>query len=142
MTDNNKDNSGRWRGILIAAGVFIAALFIGVCTTAGPRVNTGEVPPDRLSGADRFETAVEVSQFRYPDGAEHVYIAAAGTTAGAFADALVATPLDGPILLVPSCDGVPDVVADEVRRLAPAQVTVIGGEAAVCAATEVELREL
>lgn len=135
-----KRGLGPWlTGGLIALAVIVAGLLFANCSSG---TNGGEVPPDRLSGEGRHETAVEVSQFRYPDGAPHVYVASDSQTEGDFADALVATRLDGPILLVPSCDGVPDVVADEIRRLAPTQVTVIGGEEALCAATEVSIREL
>ena len=84
---------------------------------------------ERLEGPSRFETAITISQFRYPDGAAEVYLARADS----FADALAGTSLGrGPILLVPQCGDVPAPVAEEVRRLNPARVFALGGEGAVC----------
>jgi hypothetical protein len=83
----------------------------------------------RLAGADRFETAVRITQAAYPDGAPVVYLA----RADAFADALAGSNLtDGPILLVPACGDVPQVVLAEIRRLDPQRVTALGGASAVC----------
>lgn len=82
----------------------------------------------RLAGPDRFATAVAISQAAFPQGAAVAYLARADE----FADALAAGSLtDGPILLVPSCGEVPQVVADEIRRLDPARVVALGGTVAV-----------
>nr|WP_269812883.1 cell wall-binding repeat-containing protein [Ornithinimicrobium sediminis] len=86
----------------------------------------------RLSGPDRRATAVEISKRSFPDGASVVYLARQDV----FADALAAGSLsDGPVLLLPSCRGVPVVVAEEIARLAPERVTALGGDSAVCEAT-------
>lgn len=83
----------------------------------------------RLSGEDRFETAVRISQYAFPGGADEVYLA----RADAFADALAGSALTkGPVLLVPSCGEVPKVVLDEAARLNPSKVIALGGKAAVC----------
>lgn len=89
----------------------------------------GEVEGDRIGGTSRIETAVLISQEAFPDGADDVFLAQAGD----FPDALAAGALTtGPILLVPSCDELPDVVADELARLEPTRVVALGGTAAVC----------
>lgn len=84
----------------------------------------------RLAGADRYATAVRTSQAFWPGTSEVVYLA----TGGDFADALAGIPAAGadsaPLLLTRS-DCLPQVVADELARLAPAQVVVLGGETAV-----------
>lgn len=81
----------------------------------------------RIAGQDRYETSVTLSQINYPDGAERVYIANGDT----MVDALTAGPaVDGPILLVQR-DRVPDSVLNEVGRLSPIQVIILGGEQAV-----------
>lgn len=86
----------------------------------------------RIAGPTRFDTAVAISQRAFPETAPVVYLA----RADAFADALVAGTLsDGPILLVPSCGDIPQVVLDEIDRLDPDTVLALGGTAAVCDAT-------
>ena len=83
----------------------------------------------RLSGPDRFATAVAITRAAYPNGADVIYLARADD----FADALAGGSLsDGPILLVPACGTLPTVVADEIRRLDPQRVVALGGTVAVC----------
>lgn len=85
----------------------------------------------RIAGETRYGTAVQVSQQAYPDGAATVYLA----TGEVFADALSGAMLagDAPLLLVPSCGDLPDVVAAEIARLGPSEVIALGGVNAVCA---------
>jgi putative cell wall-binding protein len=86
-------------------------------------------PVDRLAGADRFGTSVEVSRRAFPTGAPVVYLA----SADGFADALAAGSLqDGPVLVVPSCGRAPAAVLHEIDRLDAAQVVAVGGTASVC----------
>jgi hypothetical protein len=83
----------------------------------------------RLAGSSRFHTAVEISRYQFPDGAAEVYLANGGT----FPDALAGGSLTrGPVLLVPGCGALPDVVRDEIRRLDATRVIGLGGGAAVC----------
>lgn len=85
---------------------------------------------DRISGATRFETAVELSKIVARPGEEVVYLAT-GTN---FPDALASGPLavaqPGPILLV---DGVriPPTVRREIERIRPNRVVALGGKLAV-----------
>jgi len=82
----------------------------------------------RLAGPSRIETAVSVSRFRYPDGADEVHLAAVDAPA----DALSATALGAaPLLLVPRCGPLPDVVRDELVRLQPERLIALGGAAAI-----------
>ncbi len=84
-------------------------------------------PPttDRLAGADRYSTAVAISQGFAP-GVQRVYIA----TGLGYADALAAVPaaahFDSPLLLTPT-DSVPSNVIAELERLQPATIIVVGG---------------
>lgn len=90
---------------------------------------------ERFGGADRYETAVKVSQEFFPDGADLVYLA----SGHAFPDGLVAgsyAALDrGPVLLVRP-DRIPPVVVEELARLQPAGIVIVGGPAAI--STDVE----
>ena len=81
----------------------------------------------RLAGPERFTTTVEVSRAAHAGPRPEVYIAGAS----AFPDA-VSGAGEAPLLLVPSCDVVPDVVREEIRRLDPRTVIALGGEAVVC----------
>lgn len=84
---------------------------------------------DRYAGATRYETAVEIAQHAFPDGASVVYLARADESA----DALAAGGLsDGPVLLVPRCGELPHVVSDELERLDPSRVVALGGPSAIC----------
>lgn len=86
----------------------------------------------RIAGGDRFSTSVAVSRTGFPGGAERVYVARADQ----FADALAAGAVtEGPLLLSPTCGPPPATVVDEVARLDPETVTVLGGPGAVCGAT-------
>ncbi len=107
-----------------------------VCNTS--LLAAAEVPQDepqreigRLAGPSRFDTAVSVARFQFPDGATQVVLA----RADAFPDALAAGPLEGgPVLLVPSCGDLPPEVARVIRDLAPDRVIALGGQTAVCEA--------
>jgi putative cell wall-binding protein len=89
-------------------------------------------PITRLAGADRFATAVAISQYGFSvDGsADTVFVA----TGRGFADALAAGPvavqLNGPVLLTEK-DTLPAVVGTEIVRLTPSRIIVVGGTAAV-----------
>ena len=83
---------------------------------------------ERLAGASRYETAVEVSRFAFPNGAFRLTLANANVQV----DALPGAKLSGgPILYVPADGPVPQVVLDEVARLNPTEVIVLGGVLAV-----------
>lgn len=85
---------------------------------------------DRLYGASRYETAIQISRATTADdGASTVYIA----TGAAFPDGLSGTPAaarGGPLILVPS-SGLTDAIAAELRRLNAPQVVILGGPGVV-----------
>lgn len=84
----------------------------------------------RLAGPDRYATAAAVSRAMYPSGVPVVYIARGDR----FPDALAAGPAaaanGGPVLIVRP-DQLPSVIADELSRLAPQRIVVVGGESAI-----------
>lgn len=84
----------------------------------------------RLGGADRYATAVSISKSVAPTGAKEVVLA----TGGAFPDALAAGPLAARlsgVLLITAPTTLPRVVRDELSRLKPRRITVVGGTGAV-----------
>lgn len=97
--------------------------------TVTPGNGDGEAVGRRIAGPSRYETAVAISRTQFPDGAAEVSI----VNASVQVDALPGSVLPGPILYVPAdCGQIPQVVVDEIWRLAPDQVTALGGVSAVC----------
>ena len=87
----------------------------------------------RVSGADRYATAIAVSQASTGNDAPRtVYIA----TGADFPDGLAATPIaaagGGPLLIVPA-SGLTDAIRAELRRLNPPRVVLVGGTSVVSA---------
>ena len=84
---------------------------------------------ERIAGKDRYATAVAVSKANWPHGATTVYIAATDTDDVATAASALR---DGPVLVVSKNRiSVPSVVVDEIVRLAPRRVVILGGEESV-----------
>ncbi|HET8586679.1 MAG TPA: cell wall-binding repeat-containing protein, partial [Candidatus Limnocylindria bacterium] len=85
---------------------------------------------DRLAGADRYATAAAISAASYEPGVPVAYLA----TGLDFPDALVAGPaaakLGGPILLTRP-DAVPQAIVDELTRLKPQRIVLVGSAAVV-----------
>lgn len=80
----------------------------------------------RLAGDDRYDTAAQLVALAFPQRVGTVYLA----TGQNFPDALAATPaaafINAPLLITrPDC--LPGVVADQLDRLAPDRVVVLGG---------------
>lgn len=84
----------------------------------------------RLSGNDAMETSVKISQGGWPNGSSTVVLA----TVANFPDALAAAPLahqyDAPVLLTESKHLTP-AVEQELKRLNPSKVIIVGGTAVV-----------
>lgn len=94
----------------------------------------GTIPPavDRLSGSDRYSTAVAVSNAAFPTTANVVYLAAGTDYPDALAAAPAAAKEGGPLLLTAPA-AVPASTMAEIARLKPAKIVVVGGTAAVSA---------
>ncbi|GAA3874359.1 hypothetical protein GCM10022381_16450 [Leifsonia kafniensis] len=93
----------------------------------------------RIAGADRHESAVKLSRSEFKPGVEAVII----TSGRDFPDALSAVPvavkLGGPILMTES-GALPPVTLDEIQRLGPKNIYIVGGISAVSAQVEKKLR--
>ncbi|MDG5471568.1 cell wall-binding repeat-containing protein [Jeotgalibacillus sp. ET6] len=93
--------------------------------------NDSELFVERISGKNRYETAVELSQTEW-DSADTVILARGDN----YADALAGVPLtsmyDGPLLLSRTA-ALPSSTLDEIKRLGAKKVVVLGGEGAVSA---------
>lgn len=107
----------------IAIVVMAFALVLAGATSAQAIGTDASV--QRISGADRYATAVEVSKSFSP-GVRVVYVAVGSN----FPDALAAAPaasLGGGPLLLTAKDALPDVVKTELARLQPQKIVVVGG---------------
>lgn len=85
----------------------------------------------RLSGIDRFATAAGVSK-QFWSTTPTVYVASGADFADALSGGALAAKMHSPILLTAS-GGLPDATRNELRRLAPSRVVVLGGTGAVSA---------
>jgi putative cell wall-binding protein len=92
----------------------------------------------RLAGADRYSTAVAISQASFAPNVPVAFIATGASFPDALAGAAVAGRDGGPILLV-TRDAIPTVVKAELARLKPAKIVVLGGTGVVSSAVQVEL---
>lgn len=86
----------------------------------------------RLAGADRYATAIEISKAAYPTGAGIVVVASGEVFADALSGAPAAAAWNAPVLLVQK-ESIPAAVENELTRLAPSRVVVLGGEGTVSA---------
>lgn len=93
----------------------------------------------RIAGVDRQETAAKISRSTFPSNVPVTYIA----TGAKFPDALAAAPAaatqGGPLLLVDR-DTMSQAVKDELSRLKPGKIVVVGSALSVGDALFAELR--
>ncbi|MBA4247820.1 MAG: hypothetical protein C0444_05945 [Microbacterium sp.] len=105
-----------------------------------------DVTVSRIGGATRFETAVNVSIAAFPDNdsAESLAPIAYLATGASYPDALSAAPAaiknGGPLLLTGAT--LPTVTRNELLRLNPARVVLVGGTGAVSRSVEADVRAI
>lgn len=99
------------------------------------------VPPEvvRVAGADRYGTAAAVS--RLSGTADTAFVASGEDFPDALAAAARAGSLDAPVLLA-GPTALPAVTTEELLRLQPQTVVVVGGPGAVSAEVEGQLAQL
>ncbi|HWQ42609.1 MAG TPA: X2-like carbohydrate binding domain-containing protein [Desulfosporosinus sp.] len=97
--------------------------------------------PMRLAGSDRFQTANEVATQGWKAGADNVVL----VNAYAFSDALAAVPLafklNAPILLTEK-DVLTSSTMEEIQKMGPQKITLIGGTAVISQAIQAELEKV
>ena len=129
-------------GMIDAAGTLYAASdqgdWLAAFDSSGGLAPTPEQPDDRLAGANRIETAVQISQ-QFSE-ADTVVIARSDDYPDALAGAPLATSLDAPILLTPPHQ-LASSVAVEVQRLGATEARLLGGTAALSTAVEAGLQQ-
>ncbi|MGV9192992.1 cell wall-binding repeat-containing protein [Microbacterium sp. MC2] len=106
---------------VVAAGT--VALDAGVATAAPGQVT-------RLAGADRYETSAAVSAVTFAQGAPVAFIASGELFPDALSGSAAAAAQAGPVLLT-TPTALPGAITDELGRLQPQRIVVLGGEGAV-----------
>lgn len=108
----------------------------------------GAVQVTRSAGGDRVGTAVAISRATFPFPSffgQKIVDDVVVANSGNFPDALAAAPLaeavGAPVLLNPS-DGLDPQVAQEIQRIAPSTVHLMGGPVAIGAGVEQAIRDL
>jgi putative cell wall-binding protein len=95
---------------------------------------------ERIAGPDRFATSAMIAE-SWPTPTHTLFIATGADFPDALAGVPAAATLDAPILLVHR-DEIPDVVLDQIRRLEPTRIVILGGTAAVSLQVEQQLQFL
>ena len=111
-----------------------------VVAPAKASTSTSVAAVQRLAGANRYETAVAISQ-QYSPGVPVVYVATGTTYPDALSAAPAAAKQGGPLLLTAAA-GLPSVVREEIERLQPQLIVVAGGIGVVSNAIYAELSTL
>ena len=75
----------------------------------------------------RYDTAAALSQSAFPADVPVVYVASGETFPDSLAGSAAAGALGGPVLLAPPTGPLPKSFADELARLHPAKVVLLGG---------------
>ncbi|WP_066172551.1 DUF5050 domain-containing protein [Bacillus marinisedimentorum] len=124
----NKIKKGFNRFSLVAL-LLISTLFMPTFPSIGENGKAYAAEINRISGSSRFQTAVSISQTGWQN-TENVVLANGFN----FPDALSGTPLsyalDAPILLVNE-DRIPQSTLDEIKRLGPKNIYLLGGTSVI-----------
>jgi hypothetical protein len=112
--------------LVVISAIALPAFALAVPTAAAAATVT---ETDRISGPDRYATAVAISS-EYPAGVGVVYVASGANFPDALSAAPAASLQGGPLLLAPQA-ALPDLVRNEIVRLRPALIVVVGGPMSV-----------
>lgn len=111
-------------GVILTASMVMSS-FTPVLAEEQNKINV-----DTIKGVDRYKTSAEISQQTFPNHIKTVVLASGEN----FADSLVAGSLankeNAPVLLTQK-EKLPQVIKDEITRLKPEEVIIVGGEKSV-----------
>jgi len=114
--------------IVVLGGAAVVSEAVAAEAAAATGVATAV---QRLEGPTRYDTAVAVSKASFPTaGVPVVYIANGMSYADALAGAAAGGERGGPVLLTPQ-SALPAAVFDEVVRLKPKRIVLLGGPSVV-----------
>ncbi|MEA4901438.1 S8 family serine peptidase [Desulfitobacterium sp.] len=135
----------RWTGsrwLKVGGGMTSGTVTVGITEQGIYQMGSAAMPEEsRLAGEDRLDTAVQISQAGFPDGADTVLLAKAEDFPDALAGVPLAYKLHAPILLTNSASLSANVLT-EIQRLQPKQVILLGGTGAISGSIEQELQNI
>ncbi|WP_061994282.1 cell wall-binding repeat-containing protein [Clostridium sp. ATCC 25772] len=118
----------------------ILLLFFSMFMFLLPVNASAKVNESRIYGSDRIETAIKISEQGWKSGSDYVFIAYGYD----FADALSVTPLakkyNSPIILS-NKNGLTENAIKELQRLKPKKAFILGGERALSANVEAQIKK-
>ncbi|MFL0268870.1 cell wall-binding repeat-containing protein [Candidatus Clostridium radicumherbarum] len=123
--------------------IFISSVLISAAFTGKVSADTvqNNIAIKRLAGANRYETSSIISKYGWSNTSDNVILA----TGEDFPDSLCAAPLaaklNAPILLT-NKNSLNSFTKNEITRLKPKNVYIIGGQGVVSVATENEIRKM
>ena len=115
----------RTRGWFLAVALIVTT--VGLVATG----TSGAASAQRWDGADRYATSVRMSQESFPAGADVVLIATGQTSPDALAAGPAAAALDARPILLTTNNQLPAAVRNELLRLDPSAVYLLGGPSAI-----------
>ena len=115
------------RSLLVVALLALVAWTLALA----PRADAWTRPPERIAGNNRYDTAAMVSSAAFEDGAATVVIASGESFPDGLAAGPLAALLDAPVLLTASDVPLAASMLEELERLEPERLVVVGGTAAV-----------
>ena len=95
----------------------------------------------RIGGADRYAVSAATSAATFPVDVPVAYIASGEGFADALSGASMAGVQSGPVLLTMK-NRLPEVILDELKRVKPARIVVLGGVSTISTDVESALRSL
>lgn len=128
-------------------GAAVAAVAVQVLGLTAPAASAEAVASPtrdpgvtRLAGADRYETAAAISRASSPGTSADVFIVSGTNWPDGLSAGAAAAKVNGTLLPVEPT-GVPQVIGDEVARLHPERVWIVGGTSAVSEKVTAQLKQ-
>lgn len=112
----------------------------GAVTSFSP-FYVGAPATERLAGGDRYRTAAAISRMTFSPGVDVAYVVTGATFADGLAGGAAAARVGAPVLLTSAVE-LPDATREELHRLRPARIEVVGGPAAIRDTVVAQLRGL
>lgn len=119
----------------------ILALFMSICIlTSSLAFAVVDLPMERISGSNRYETAVNISKKTF-ESAGTVIIANGYNYVDALAASSLAAAIESPILLT-DAGNLPAQTINEVQRLRATKAIILGGERTINSSVQNKLNDL
>lgn len=105
------------------------------------KVESTKMNVERISGIDRYDTAVKASKKTFKEGSKYIVIASGEGFADALVGGSLTSQVNAPMLLVTK-NSISKEVKDEILRLKPEEIFVLGGENTISKNVENEINKL